>query len=106
MLTGTLKSPTDLPEGDYRRMFPKYQDGNFQENLKLVKEIEKMAERKGCTAAQIALGWLVALSKRPDMPTIIPIPGGSMLFPLSEERRFPLIGDQQSLRSILRRMQL
>lgn len=79
MLTGRLRSPTDLPEGDHRRMFPKYLDGNFQQNVKLVKELEKVAADKGCTVSQVSLGWLVSLSRRPNMPTIIPIPGSSML---------------------------
>ncbi|CAI6338012.1 unnamed protein product [Periconia digitata] len=77
MLTGKLRSPADLAEGDHRKMFPKYQDGNFQENFKLVNELEKVASEKGYTVGQVALGWLVALSRRPDMPTIIPIPGSS-----------------------------
>lgn len=79
MLTGRLRSPADLPEGDHRRTFPKYQKGNFEENVKLVNELEKVAAERGCTIAQVALGWLVALSRRPDMPTIIPIPGSSTL---------------------------
>lgn len=77
MLTGKIQSPGDIPEGDHRRMFPKYQAGNFEENLKLVKAVAKLAEKKGCTTGQVALGWLVTLSKRPSMPTIIPIPGTS-----------------------------
>jgi pyridoxine 4-dehydrogenase len=80
MLTGKLRSPADLPEGDYKRTFPKYQEGNFEQNVKLVNELGKVAVEKGCTIGQVALGWLVALSRRSDMPTIIPIPGTSTLF--------------------------
>jgi pyridoxine 4-dehydrogenase len=79
MLTGKLRSPADLPEGDHRRTFPKYQEGNFEQNVKLVNELGKVAVEKGCAIGQVALGWLVALSRRPDMPTIIPIPGTSRL---------------------------
>jgi pyridoxine 4-dehydrogenase len=79
MLTGTLHSPTDLAAGDHRRIFPKYQEGNFQQNLKLVDALGGLAAEKGCTVSQVALGWLVGLSRRPDMPTIIPIPGSSKL---------------------------
>jgi pyridoxine 4-dehydrogenase len=82
MLTGKLRSPVDLPEGDHRRMFPKYQDGNFQENVKLVDGLSQVAAEKGCTVGQVALGWLVALSRRADMPTIIPIPGSSKFEPM------------------------
>jgi pyridoxine 4-dehydrogenase len=42
-----------------------------------VREIEKVAARKGCTAAQVAIGWVVAQSRRPGMPKIIPIPGAA-----------------------------
>ncbi|KAL9036450.1 MAG: hypothetical protein Q9214_006127 [Letrouitia sp. 1 TL-2023] len=66
-----------MDEKDIRRMFPRYQQGNFKVNVKLVKEIAAMAAKKGCTPAQLALGWLVTLSKREDMPEIIPIPGAT-----------------------------
>ncbi len=42
-----------------------------------MREVEKLAEQKGCTAAQIAINWVLALSRRPGMPKIIPIPGAS-----------------------------
>ena len=77
-LTGTLLAHDDIPEGDYRRMLPRYQPQNLETNLQLVKEVERLAENKGCTATQVALGWLLALSQRENMPTIIPIPGSGM----------------------------
>ena len=36
-----------------------------------------MAAAKKCTAAQFAINWVRCLSKKPGMPTIIPIPGGT-----------------------------
>jgi pyridoxine 4-dehydrogenase len=42
-----------------------------------VREVEKVAARKGCTSGQVAIGWVLALNKRPGMPRIIPIPGAS-----------------------------
>ena len=77
MLTEKFQSVDDMDQKDIRRMFPRYQQGNFEINIKLVKEIETLAMKKGCTPAQLALGWLVTLSKREDMPEIIPIPGAS-----------------------------
>jgi pyridoxine 4-dehydrogenase len=65
----------DIPLGDYRRVFPRYQPGNLAVNRKLVEDIEKLAEKNGCTIAQVSLGWLLALSNREGMPKIIPIPG-------------------------------
>ncbi|CAM1505648.1 Fc.00g112850.m01.CDS01 [Cosmosporella sp. VM-42] len=76
-LTGQLKSIDDLDEKDYRRFTPRYQGENFTKNLELVKDLEKLAAKKGCTPGQIAINWILALSKRPGMPKIIPIPGAS-----------------------------
>lgn len=49
----------------------------FERNLRLVHEVEKLAAKKGCTPGQVAIGWVLALSRRPGMPRIIPIPGAS-----------------------------
>lgn len=77
MLGGQIRSPDDIPEGDFRRFYPRYQGENFYKNLELVSKVEALAKKKGCTPSQIAINWLLALSKRPGMPTIIPIPGSS-----------------------------
>jgi pyridoxine 4-dehydrogenase len=77
MLTGQIKSPDDFPEGDYRRTVPRFQPDVFETNLRMVREVEKLAARKGCTPGQVAIGWVLALNKKPDMPRIIPIPGAS-----------------------------
>ncbi len=69
-LTGTIKSPDDLAPGDWRRDNPRFKPPNFQKNLDLVKVVEDVAAKKHCTAAQIALAWLLA--KGDD---IVPIPG-------------------------------
>ena len=75
VLAGALASFDDIPEKDYRRMLPRYQPDNLKANVKLVAEVEKLAEKKGWTTAQVALGWLLGISKREGMPVIIPIPG-------------------------------
>jgi len=69
-LTGQFKSPDDFPEGDFRANHPRFQGENFQKNLDLVKEVEKMAQEKGCTTAQLALAWVLAQGD-----DIVPIPG-------------------------------
>lgn len=76
-MTGQYKSYEDLPENDIRKMFPRFQREHFDNNLKLVKEVEKIAEKKNCTPAQLAVGWVRSLSKREGMPEIIPIPGAT-----------------------------
>ncbi|KAM0332424.1 hypothetical protein ACHAQA_002705 [Verticillium albo-atrum] len=77
LLTGAVKSPADIPDGDFRKVLPRYQPGNFEINLRLVDKVTDFAARKGCTAAQVAIAWLLTLGRRPGMPAIIPIPGSS-----------------------------
>jgi pyridoxine 4-dehydrogenase len=77
MLGGQFKSLDDLPEGDLRRYYPRFQPENFAINLELVKQLEDQARVKGCTPAQLALAWIRSLSKKPNMPTFIPIPGAT-----------------------------
>ncbi|KAJ5610692.1 hypothetical protein N7510_007411 [Penicillium lagena] len=75
MLTGQIKSLDDMPANDYHRFFPRFQPGNFDTNLKLVEKLKQLAEKKQCTAAQLALCWVKAQSSRPGMPFIIPVFG-------------------------------
>ncbi|HRR26851.1 MAG TPA: aldo/keto reductase [Acidobacteriota bacterium] len=69
-LTGKIKRIEDLPEDDYRRHSPRFQGENFQRNLDLVAAVERMAARKGCTPAQLALAWVLAQGE-----DVVPIPG-------------------------------
>lgn len=69
-LTGKLISPEQFGEKDYRRDIPLFQAENFEANLKIVKELEEIAESKNCKVSQISLAWLTA--KGDD---IFPIPG-------------------------------
>jgi len=54
------KSPDDFAPDDFRRTVPKFQGENFYKNKAIVDEIKKLATRKGCTVAQIALAWVAA----------------------------------------------
>ncbi len=74
MLTSQIRSYADIPEGDIRQRLPRFQPENFAVNLKLANELEKIAKKKDCTPAQLALGWHLSLSKRQGMPVVIPIP--------------------------------
>jgi aryl-alcohol dehydrogenase-like predicted oxidoreductase len=69
-LTGRFQKPADLAEDDSRRQYPRFQGENFDRNIAIVHELERMAGRKQCTPAQLALAWL--LTKGDD---IVPIPG-------------------------------
>jgi aryl-alcohol dehydrogenase-like predicted oxidoreductase len=69
-LTGQFKSPADFADDDYRRFHPRFTGENFEKNIALVREIEAMAAQKGCTAAQLAIAWVLAQGE-----DIVPIPG-------------------------------
>jgi aryl-alcohol dehydrogenase-like predicted oxidoreductase len=69
-LTGQFKSINDFAPDDQRRSQPRFQGENFTRNLELVEHVKAMASRKGCSAAQLALAWVLAQG-----PDIIPIPG-------------------------------
>jgi len=69
-MTGRFKSPLDFPAGDNRPSHPRFQDANLPRNLELLRGVEAIAARKGCTTPQLALAWLLA---RGD--DIVPIPG-------------------------------
>ena len=77
MLTGEVKKVDDLAEDDPRRHMPRFQPEVFETNVELVKEVEKLAKKKGCTTGQFALAWVRQLSERKGMPVIIPIPGAT-----------------------------
>ena len=59
-LTGRIRSQDDLEAGDLRRHHPRFQGDNLGQNLKIVVGIERVAAEKHCSAAQLALAWLLA----------------------------------------------
>jgi aryl-alcohol dehydrogenase-like predicted oxidoreductase len=69
-LTGNIKSTDDLDEKDYRRMTPRFQGENFEQNLALLATIETVANEKGVKPGQIALAWVLAQGE-----DVVPIPG-------------------------------
>ncbi|KAH7330100.1 NADP-dependent oxidoreductase domain-containing protein [Rhexocercosporidium sp. MPI-PUGE-AT-0058] len=77
MLTGEIKSPEDIPEGDLRKSMPRFLPENFNKNMDLVKALQNIAEQKGCTPAQLALAWIRSISKKDGNPEFIPIPGAT-----------------------------
>ena len=78
-LSGRIHSVDDLEASDFRRANPRFQGENFQKNLELVERVEELAAEKGCTAAQIALAWVLAQGE-----DIVPIPGTTRVKNLEE----------------------
>jgi len=75
--TGKYKKHSDLEPGSILQHLPRYQPDVFDENIKLVHAVEGIAQKKGVTPAQIALGWVLHQSGKEGLPTIIPIPGAT-----------------------------
>ena len=68
-LTGRIQNPQNLDESDFRRHHPRFEGESFERNLRLADEVKQMAQEKGCTAAQLALAWVLAQGS-----DIVPIP--------------------------------
>jgi len=69
-LSGSFKHIDQFPEGDVRKIFPRFQTENLDQNYIIVEQLEKIAKEKNCTTAQLAIAWLLAKDE-----SIIPIPG-------------------------------
>ena len=69
-LTGRFRTQKDFEPGDYRQNSPRFQGQNLDRNLAIVKGIEELAAEKHCSAAQLALAWLLARGE-----DIVPIAG-------------------------------
>ncbi len=79
-LTGRFRSPADIPEGDWRRMNPRFQGENFEKNLALVARVTEFARARGITPAQLALAWVLGQGE-----DIVPIPGTRRRATLEED---------------------
>ena len=99
-LTGQLRHYEDLPEGDSRRMFPRFQPEVFDQNLKLVEEVEKLSKAKGVTMPQTAIAWVRAQSGRKDGPIIVPIPGATKVERVQENLDASVRLDEKELQEI------
>jgi aryl-alcohol dehydrogenase-like predicted oxidoreductase len=69
-LTGQIRSPKELADDDWRKTNPRFTEGNFEKNLRIVDEVQAVASEVDATPAQVALAWLLAQGD-----DIAPIPG-------------------------------
>ena len=61
MSRGLLNRETArLAEGDPRARFPRFQSGNLERNLELLDALEKIADQRGVSTAQLAIAWVAA----------------------------------------------
>ncbi|MDB5687007.1 MAG: oxidoreductase, partial [Rhizorhabdus sp.] len=78
-LAGAVASAAYEP-GDMRNMMPRFQEPNLSQNLQVFGRFKALADRAGCTPAQLALGWVLAQGD-----DIVPIPGTRSIAHLEED---------------------
>jgi len=78
-LTGKIDENTKFDPTDFRNLVPRFSPEARKANMVLVDLVKAVAQRKGATPAQVALGWLLA-----QKPWIVPIPGTTKLHRLEE----------------------
>ena len=78
-LTGKLDETTKFAEGDIRNNLPRYTEEARKSNKALLSVIERFAQEKEATNAQVALAWILA-----QKPWIVPIPGTTKTHRLTE----------------------
>jgi aryl-alcohol dehydrogenase-like predicted oxidoreductase len=78
-LTGKIDESTSFDSTDFRNQLPRFNPENRKANQALVDLLQKIAQRKKATPAQIALAWLLE-----QKPWIVPIPGTTKLNRLEE----------------------
>jgi len=109
-LSGKYKSINDLDEKDFRRNISRFQGENWEKNMLLVNELNKIAQEKGCPISQIAIAWVL------QNEGMVTIPGtksvkyllenlGSENVELTDEdnlkireilKTFPVVGDRNT----------
>jgi aryl-alcohol dehydrogenase-like predicted oxidoreductase len=78
-LTGKIDETTEFADDDFRNTIPRFNADARKANRAFVELLSRVAERKGATTAQIALGWLLA-----QKPWIVPIPGTTKFHRMEE----------------------
>lgn len=67
-LTGAINGREDFEKGDFRLGNPRFTEEAIQKNIKFVEVLDRMAQSKGATKAQVALAWI--LSQNDDITAI------------------------------------
>ena len=78
-LTGAIRSLDQLDESDFRRANPRFADGNLEQNIRIVEQVDAVAAELDAKPGQVALAWLLAQGD-----DIAPIPGTKRVSYLEE----------------------
>jgi len=69
-LSGKVRARDKYVGDDVRRVITRFDDENVKANQPLVELLQRLAEEKGATPAQVSLAWMLA-----KWPFVTPIPG-------------------------------
>ncbi|KAL0483903.1 aldo-keto reductase [Acrasis kona] len=101
MLTGAIRSRADFEPTDFRSWAPRFSEGNFELNLKLVDGIEAIAKKRGCTPGQATLAWIAAQGNGVN---IFPVPGTKRVKYLEENASATKIKLSEEEKSEIRKL--
>ena len=81
-LSGKLQQVDGLVQGDIRASMPRFQPEAYARNLHLLAPMQAIAERAGCTLAELAIAWVVSQGEH-----VIALPGTTSVAHLHENLR-------------------
>ncbi|MGF6210348.1 aldo/keto reductase [Comamonas sp. 4034] len=81
-LSGKLQQVDGLVQGDIRASMPRFQPEAYARNLQLLAPMQAIAERAGCTLAELAIAWVLNQGEH-----VIALPGTTSVAHLHENLR-------------------
>lgn len=73
-----LASKIETTPDDWRGQHPRYAKENIETNKKISEQVHDLAEKYGCTAAELSLAWLFHKAEKLGV-SLIPIPGSTKM---------------------------
>jgi aryl-alcohol dehydrogenase-like predicted oxidoreductase len=80
LLAGGVSEADVMEAADIRSTIPRFADPHLAHNLALYRQLQALAERAGCTPAQLSLAWVLSKGAH-----IVPIPGTTSIAHLDED---------------------
>lgn len=81
-LTGKLQEVGGLVKGDIRSTMPRFAPEAYARNLRLLAPMQAVAEKAGCTLAELAIAWVLHQGEQ-----VIALPGTTRVDHLQEDLR-------------------
>ena len=81
-LSGKLQSVDNFVKGDIRAAMPRFASDIYAQNLKLLAPMQAVADKVGCTLAELAIAWVLHQGEH-----VIALPGTTNIAHLQEDIR-------------------